>query len=120
LSTFAGFRIPLRNGPFHPFLADKAGAIFTVKSFTQNGDIVLDNGWVVGKDFGHIAHGYVVTSQASQGRTVDEVLIGQSEQSLPASNLQQLYVSVSCGHSPLRRSFMEPGEPCIAHIARLK
>jgi hypothetical protein len=73
------------------------GALFTVKGFTPDGKIVVDNGWVIGKDFGHIAHGYVVTSHASQGKTVDKVLIGQSEQSLPASNLQQLYVSVSRG-----------------------
>ncbi len=73
------------------------GALFTVKGFTKDGHILLDNGWVIGKDFGHIAHGYVVTSHASQGKTVDRVLIGQSEQSLAASNLQQLYVSVSRG-----------------------
>jgi hypothetical protein len=52
---------------------------------------------VIGKDFGHIAHGYVVTSHASQGKTVDRVLIGQSYLSLPASDRQQLYVSVSRG-----------------------
>ena len=59
--------------------------------------MVVDNGWVIGRDFGHIAHGYVVTSHASQGKTVDKVLIGQSQQSLPASDRQQLYVSVSRG-----------------------
>ena len=73
------------------------GSLYTVKGFTPGGDVVLDNGWVIGRDFGHIAHGYVVTSHASQGRTVDKVLIGQSHQSLPASDRQQLYVSVSRG-----------------------
>ena len=58
---------------------------------------MVDNGWVIGKDFGHIAHGYVVTSHASQGKTVDKVFIGQSHESLPASDRQQLYVSVSRG-----------------------
>ena len=57
----------------------------------------MDNGWVIGRDFGHIAYGYVVTSHASQGKTVDKVLIGQSHLSLPASDRQQLYVSVSRG-----------------------
>ena len=66
------------------------GSLYTVKGFTPGGDVVLDNGWAVGKDFGHIAHGYVVTSHASQGKTVDKVLIGQSQQSLPASDHQQL------------------------------
>ena len=39
----------------------------------------------------------MVTSHAAQGKTVDKVLIGQSEASLPASDRQQLYVSVSRG-----------------------
>ena len=73
------------------------GALYTVQGFTAAGDLVVDNGWVIGKDFGHIAYGYVVTSHASQGKTVDKVLIGQSQQSLPASDRQQLYVSVSRG-----------------------
>ena len=73
------------------------GALFTVKGFTPEGNIVVDNGWVIGRDFGHVAYGYVVTSHASQGKTVDKVLIGQSQQSLPASDREQLYVSVSRG-----------------------
>ena len=73
------------------------GALYTVRGFTAGGDVVVDNGWVIGKDFGHIAYGYVVTSHAAQGKTVDKVLIGQSQQSLPASDRQQLYVSVSRG-----------------------
>ena len=73
------------------------GTLFTVKGFTPDGNIVVDNGWVIGRDFGHVAYGYVVTSHAAQGKTVDKVLIGQSEQSLPASNRAQLYVSVSRG-----------------------
>ena len=73
------------------------GALYTVQGFTAAGDVVVDNGWVIGRDFGHIAYGYVVTSHAAQGKTVDKVLIGQSHQSLPASDRQQLYVSVSRG-----------------------
>jgi len=73
------------------------GALFTVSGFTPDGNIVVDNGWVIGKDFGHIAYGYVVTSHASQGKTVDKVFIGQSQMSNPASDRQQLYVSASRG-----------------------
>ncbi|MDP9175802.1 MAG: relaxase domain-containing protein [Planctomycetota bacterium] len=71
------------------------GAIFTVKGFTAGGDIRLTNGWTVAKDFGFLQHGYVVTSHASQGRTVDRVLIAESAQSFPAASAQQFYVSVS-------------------------
>jgi hypothetical protein len=73
------------------------GDLITVKGFTQQGDIVDDRGWIISRDFGHLTHGYVVTSHASQGRSVDKVLVGQSAVSLPASNLQQFYVSVSRG-----------------------
>ena len=37
----------------------------------------------------------VVTSHASQGKTVDHVFIGQSSESFPASSREQFYVSVS-------------------------
>ncbi len=73
------------------------GAIFKVKDFTAGGDILLGNGWTLDKDFGHIAHGFCVTSHASQGSTVDRVIIGQSAESFPASSREQFYVSVSRG-----------------------
>ena len=73
------------------------GARYKVKGFTKAGDLVLDNGWAVSKDFGHLDYGYVVTSHASQGKTVDRVFIGQSAASLPTSSREQFYVSVSRG-----------------------
>jgi len=36
-----------------------------VKGFTKEGDIALDNGVILPKTYGHIAHGYVDTSHAS-------------------------------------------------------
>ncbi|HEY4364929.1 MAG TPA: MobF family relaxase [Bryobacteraceae bacterium] len=71
------------------------GSIYAVKGFTAAGDLALANGWAVSKDFGHLKHGYVVTSHASQGRTVDRVFIGQSSDSYSASSRQQFYVSIS-------------------------
>ncbi|MGD0137394.1 MAG: MobF family relaxase [Tepidisphaeraceae bacterium] len=71
------------------------GSQYVVDGFTRQGDIVLNNGWTVGKDFGHLDYGYVVTSHASQGKTVDRVFIGQSSESFPASSREQFYVSVS-------------------------
>jgi hypothetical protein len=71
------------------------GAIVTVEGFTAGGDIRLTNGWTVAKDFGFIQPGYVVTSHASQGMTVDRVLIAESAQSFPAATAEQFYVSVS-------------------------
>ena len=73
------------------------GSQYTVSGFTDSGDLVLSNGWTVAKDFGHLTHGYVATSHASQGKTVDRVLIAMGSASLPAINAEQFYVSVSRG-----------------------
>lgn len=73
------------------------GTLCTVAGFTPKGDIRLTNGKTIGRDYGHLAHGYVVTSHASQGKTVKRVFIGQSSQSFPASSREQFYVSVSRG-----------------------
>lgn len=71
------------------------GALYNVKGFAADGNIVLNNGWVVAKDFGHLAHGYVVTSHASQGKTVDRVFVAQGRLSFAASSREQFYVSSS-------------------------
>lgn len=73
------------------------GALYEVLGFDAGGNIVLQNGWTVAKDYGHLAHGYVVTSHASQGRTFDKVIVGQSSDSLAASSREQFYVSISRG-----------------------
>lgn len=73
------------------------GDVFDVAGFTRSGDIALSNGLVVPKDYGGIAQGYVVTSHASQGATVDKVLIALGSESLAAANRQQFYVSASRG-----------------------
>jgi conjugative relaxase-like TrwC/TraI family protein len=73
------------------------GALYRVRRFDEQGNIILANGWTVAKDYGHLAHGYVVTSHASQGKTVDRVFIGQGNQSAPASSREQFYVSCSRG-----------------------
>jgi hypothetical protein len=73
------------------------GAIYSVACFTDSGDIRLTNGWTIARDFGHIDHGYVVTSHASQGKTVDRVFIGQTSLSDAAASREQFYVSVSRG-----------------------
>lgn len=73
------------------------GGIYRIADFTKEGDIVLDNNWVVSQNFGFIAPGYVVTSHASQGKTFNKVLISESSNSLAAASQEQLYVSVSRG-----------------------
>jgi conjugative relaxase-like TrwC/TraI family protein len=71
------------------------GMTKTVAEITPGGNIRLDNGWVVGKDVGHFRHGYVETSFGSQGRTVDRVMLGMSSASIPAINMEAMYVGAS-------------------------
>ncbi len=46
--------------------------------------------------------GYVVTSHASQGKTVDAVLLAVGQESFAAANKEQFYVSVSRGREAVR------------------
>jgi hypothetical protein len=73
------------------------GAQYQVAGFEEDGAIRLTNGWHIPAGYGHIAHGYVATSHASQGKTVDRVLIAMGHESLPAITAEQFYVSVSRG-----------------------
>jgi hypothetical protein len=75
----------------------RTGTLHKVRGFDSAGSIVLTNSWTIGRDFGHIAHGYAVTSHSSQGKSVERVFIGQSAQSWPASSREQFYVSASRG-----------------------
>jgi conjugative relaxase-like TrwC/TraI family protein len=78
------------------------GATYDVTGFTRDGDIKLNNGYVVPKNYGGIANGYVITSHASQGRTTDVALIALGSESLSAANREQFYVSVSRGREAVR------------------
>ena len=40
------------------------GAVYRIKSFDRAGNIILENKWVLAKNFGHIAYGVVATSHA--------------------------------------------------------
>ena len=73
------------------------GTSFLVDGFDRAGNIKLSNGSVLSKEYGHFALGYVMTSHSSQGKTVDKVIISQSNESMRASSMEQFYVSVSRG-----------------------
>jgi conjugative relaxase-like TrwC/TraI family protein len=73
------------------------GSLFNVEGFTKRGDIIVDHGWIIDRDFGHLTHGYVVTSHASQGATVNKVFVGISEESFPATGERTSYVALTRG-----------------------
>jgi hypothetical protein len=71
------------------------GSRHRLRGFTAAGDLRLENGWTIARDWGHLTQGYVTTSHSSQGKTVDRVFIAQSSASLAASSREQFYVSAS-------------------------
>ena len=74
------------------------GAEYTIDRINQHGDLILNNGYQLDKGFNHLNYAYVSTSYASQSKTVDQVLIAQSQVSFgKASSKEQFYVSVSRG-----------------------
>ena len=73
------------------------GEIYTIKGFDENGNIVLENGQTISKDYKNMALGYYETSHASQGKDAQEVFVIQGSKSFMASCSKQFYVSVSRG-----------------------
>lgn len=73
------------------------GSILNIQGFTNRGDLIVDHGWVIDRDFGHLTHGYVVTSHSSQGMTVDKVFVAISSESTPATDQRSAYVAVTRG-----------------------
>ena len=69
------------------------------------------------KTWGHFTLGYVDTSYASQGKTVDRVFIATGNESLPAANQQQWYVSASRGRE-MARIYVEDKKDVRDAIAR--
>ncbi|QEL19310.1 MobF family relaxase [Limnoglobus roseus] len=75
------------------------GAIYTVTGFGKDGRIKLSNGWEIARDVGHFAYAYSSTSHASQGRTVDRVLVDMPVSSFAAASMESFYVSATRGRS---------------------
>ena len=78
------------------------GNVFEIDHIESNGDLKLANGKVIDREFGHIAHGFVTTSHASQGRSIPHVFIAESAESYPAASREQFYVSASRGRRSAR------------------
>ena len=57
---------------------------------------------VLPPDYRQFTHGYAVTSHASQGKTVDQVLLLASSRSFGAVSREQFYVSISLGRQRCR------------------
>lgn len=76
------------------------GNTMIVEGFDKAGNILATSGKrkiTVDKKYGNFTHGYYTTSPASQGKSVNRVIVLQSSMSGKAANKEQFYVSASRG-----------------------
>ena len=73
------------------------GSVYQVAGFDKRGDVQLENGWTLPKDWGHWTHAYASTSHASQGKTTDVVLVSMPVRSLAAVGQDTAYVALTRG-----------------------
>jgi conjugative relaxase-like TrwC/TraI family protein len=78
------------------------GDIFTVEGFSKEGDIRLEKGKLLPKDYGHFTTGYVDTSYGSQSKTVAREFVALGNESRGATDRQQWYVSLSRGREMVK------------------
>jgi ATP-dependent exoDNAse (exonuclease V) alpha subunit len=78
------------------------GTMQTVARVHPNGEIELKNKAVLAAGFGHLTHGYYVTSYVSQSKTVDWTFLAQSSLSFNAGSREQMNVSLSRGRDGIR------------------
>lgn len=71
------------------------GSYYTIKNISANGNLILNNNWIIPKDFGNLKSGYYTTSYSSQGSTVDHSIFYTSNISLPLLNQDLVYVANS-------------------------
>ena len=72
------------------------GELVTIKMVHPDGRIALTDGRVLDKNFRQFVRGYAITSYASQGKSVDQVLFSDSA-AKAATSQQQWYVTISRG-----------------------
>ena len=82
----------------------------------QGDSLLLADGRQIPAGYRTFTHGYAVTSNAAQGKTVEVVLVVASSRSLPAVHRQQFYVSISRGREQCQ-VFTDDVERLRSHIA---
>lgn len=81
----------------------RSGATHRVAGFVPlSGDLILSNGWVVRRSFGHLTHGYCVSSHTAQDKPVDRVFLAQSKESFGAASRQQFYAALGAARQGAR------------------
>ena len=78
------------------------GRRYRLKAFTDEGDLVFDNGLIVESTYANLDYGYGVSSHRSQSIGEDVALVAESEASFVAAGARQFLVSASRGKELLR------------------
>ena len=73
------------------------GMRYELAGFTENNDLRLQNGWIVGREYGHFTHGYYLTSHKSQSMDAPTMITAIGAEATPAVSAEQFYVTVSRG-----------------------
>ena len=73
------------------------GRIDEVAGFDRWGNIRLKSGMTISRNFSHFDLGYCTTSYAAQGKTAQHTILAMGNESLPAIDARQWYVSASRG-----------------------
>ena len=109
--------INTRTADGHPL---NNGDAYTVRGFSPDGEIVLNNGWRLAGDFPHLAYGYANTSHSAQSKSIDVIFLAQSGLiSSGATDANQFYTAVSRGkESP--RIYTEEIEGLRENVARVR
>ena len=99
------------------------GQMFEVLKVSNSGKIQLRNltskaEYEINQDFGHLSHAYCITSHASQGKSVDQVLIAQPAATFPATSSKQFYVSVSRGKEGVK-IYTDKKQELMEHASKL-
>jgi conjugative relaxase-like TrwC/TraI family protein len=71
------------------------GQRYRIQGFTRDGDPILNNGWVVDKEWGGLVQRYVGTGQGAQGITENRAIVVYGTPSLVATRQEGFYVPVS-------------------------
>jgi hypothetical protein len=71
------------------------GTRYRIKGWTEADDLILNNGWVVDKNWGGLVQNYVSTGQGAQGRTAHRAIVVYGTPSLVATRQEGFYVPVS-------------------------
>jgi ATP-dependent exoDNAse (exonuclease V) alpha subunit len=93
------------------------GSLFTIEGFSKRGDIIVNHGWVIDRDFGHLTNGVVITAHASQGVSVDKVFVGMSSESFPATTQRTAYVALTRGETQVQ-IFTDDKEDLLQAVSR--